>query len=512
MAVMLTTPAAPSCSEHELVRASRRGDDLAFAELFSRYQGRITTYIQGRVRDHGRAEDITQEVFISALRRLRKTETTIVFKPWLYEIAKNACIDEHRRNTRAPEVPFAVEEELPGSDVTLRTSAPLPEEAIECKQRLDDLRGAFGGLSESHHRVLVMRELEGLSYAEIGQRLGMTRPMVESRLFRARRRLSEEYEELVSGRRCEQVQMAIDAAGPRALRSFGLRQRRQLSRHLAHCQPCRHVARMAGWTDDELRPRSIAARVAALLPFPLLRLRPGGRRSRPSSSSFAAHGAVQRVANVAQPLSSLGLGRGAAVAVAALALAGVGGGLTTLGGHHHASRAGSVSQTRAVTGAGTRPGVVARHPLVAAQTETARPISAAAQPRSSAPTGSAGRRAASRATHRSPRGAPVGVGGVAGPQSPENPASAQQLPVPPPAGLGPSLGAPKGPARLIGSLPRPQLPGAGSKSPVSPVPLVQAPKLPSPSSIVGATTSGASSSATQPIGSTASKLKLPSLP
>ena len=76
------------------------------------------------------------------------------------------------------------------------------------KQQLDDLCGAFGGLSESHHRVLVLRELEGLSYAEIGERIGMTRAMVESTLFRARRRLSEEYEELASGRRCAQVQIA----------------------------------------------------------------------------------------------------------------------------------------------------------------------------------------------------------------------------------------------------------------------------------------------------------------
>ena len=101
MVVMLTTTAAPSCSEHDLVTAARRGDDRAFAELFSRYRGRIKSYVQGRVRDHGRAEDLTQEVFISAMRRLRTTEARIAFKPWIYEIAKNACIDEYRRSTRA---------------------------------------------------------------------------------------------------------------------------------------------------------------------------------------------------------------------------------------------------------------------------------------------------------------------------------------------------------------------------------------------------------------------------
>ena len=59
--------------------------------------------------DFDRAEDITQEVFISALRRLRDTERPIAFKPWIYQIAKNACIDELRRAKRALEVPLVEE-------------------------------------------------------------------------------------------------------------------------------------------------------------------------------------------------------------------------------------------------------------------------------------------------------------------------------------------------------------------------------------------------------------------
>ena len=77
--------------------AVRRGDDRAFEELYGRYRRRIGAYVFGMVGDHGRAEDISQEVFISALRRMRDTERPIAFKPWLYEIAKNACIDHFRR-------------------------------------------------------------------------------------------------------------------------------------------------------------------------------------------------------------------------------------------------------------------------------------------------------------------------------------------------------------------------------------------------------------------------------
>ena len=188
-------------SDGELVAAVRRGDDRAFEELYGRYNRRISSYIFGMVKDHARAEDLTQDVFVSALRRMRDTDRPIAFKPWIYEIAKNACIDEFRRTRRAAEVSF---EEEHGSSPAARNvfvHAPAPDVAVESKQRLDDLCGAFGGLVESHHRVLVLRELEGLSYGEIGRRLGMSRAMVESTLFRARRRLSEEYEELASGRR-----------------------------------------------------------------------------------------------------------------------------------------------------------------------------------------------------------------------------------------------------------------------------------------------------------------------
>src|SRR5579884_3461955 len=108
-----------SAAEHQLVAAVRQGDDRAFEELFSRYRSRITAYVLGMVRDHARAEDITQEVFLSALRRLRDSERPIAFKPWIYEIAKNACIDEFRRTRRASEVSLNADDEAPSGDGNL---------------------------------------------------------------------------------------------------------------------------------------------------------------------------------------------------------------------------------------------------------------------------------------------------------------------------------------------------------------------------------------------------------
>ena len=316
--------------DEDLVAAVRRGDDQAFGELYSRYGGRIVAYVLGMVGDHGRAEDITQEVFISALRRMRATDRPIAFKPWVYEIAKNACIDEFRRTRRTKEVSLDSDDEGEGHAPTLVSRGPSPDIALERRQQLDDLRGAFRGLSDNHHKILVLRELEGLSYTEIGRRMGMTRPVVESTLFRARRRLGQEYEEIASGQRCEQVHAVVDAGGPKAVRALGVREHRRLARHVAHCQPCRRYAWAAGVDESVLKPRTIAEKIAALLPIPaFLRWRrhgsdgdvSGGSRSH---SFVSLQNAAQTVTRLAGPGSpGAGLGRVAA-AVAAVAVAGGG--------------------------------------------------------------------------------------------------------------------------------------------------------------------------------------------
>jgi RNA polymerase sigma factor (sigma-70 family) len=350
----------PACSEQELLEAARGGDDRAFEELYSRYRERISAFILGRVHDHGRAEDIAQEVFMSALRRLRVSEHAIAFKPWIYEIAKNACIDEFRRSQRAREVSLDADEEFAGGQRALHSISPTPPAAMESKQRFDDLRSALGGLSDNHHQLLVMREFEGLSYDEIGARTGMSRQMVESALFRARRKLTEEYDELASGRRCQQVQCAIDDGRVQSLRSFGIRERRQLTRHLAHCQPCRVKAHLAGVDEALVRPRSIAAKIAALLPFPLWRWpwRGGGGAKTAVARTGSHHVTVQSLqgaAAAAEPAAATTTFGAAAVAAAAIAIAG-GGIVSGLSSHGHPTRAPAAATARArATGAGLAP-------------------------------------------------------------------------------------------------------------------------------------------------------------
>jgi len=314
-------------TDHQLVTAVRRGDDHAFETLYSRYQRRIAAYTYGMVKDYGRAEDITQEIFISALRRMRQTERPIAFKPWIYEIAKNACIDAYRRQRRAEEVSFEAHDHLSSADHgRLVATAPEPEAAVDAKEELDLLCGAFGGLTESHHQVLVMREFEGLSYQDIGERMGMSRPAVESTLFRARKRLGEEYDELASGARCLRIQSIIVEAGEASL---GLRDQRRLSRHVSHCQPCRRLAFQSGVEIPVPARTRAARRIAAWLPLPaILRLRRGGDEVAPSATGGGGGGSWLAHAPALSDAMSSGWGK-AAAGLAALLVAGAGAGVTT---------------------------------------------------------------------------------------------------------------------------------------------------------------------------------------
>ena len=191
------TAQAASATDRDLVRAVRADDDCAFEELYRRYREPITRFVCSFVRDEGRAEDVTQEAFVSALRRIRQTDCDIRFKPWIHEIARNAAIDHHRRSRRAQEVPLGV---VDGGLATMRpTAAAVPEASFLEKERLAHLRDALGELSETAQRIVVMREFEGLSYREIGRRTGLSQGAVESALFRARRKLEREYRRRAHG-------------------------------------------------------------------------------------------------------------------------------------------------------------------------------------------------------------------------------------------------------------------------------------------------------------------------
>jgi RNA polymerase sigma factor (sigma-70 family) len=309
-----------SRTEAYLVAAARGGDERAFGELYERYGRGIFAYVLGMVRDHSRAEDIVQDVFVSALRRMRSSDRPISFKPWIYEIAKNACIDEFRRVRRSREV--SIEN---GGEERLASAAPSPDTCFERGQQLATLHGAFRGLSARQHSVMVLRELQGLTYTEIADRTGMSVSMVESTLLRARRRLSEEYDDIASGRRCHQVHAVVDAGGQASVDALRVRERRRFARHVAHCQPCARYVRMAGVTAPETGLPAVAKKIAGVLPFPIARWSlPWGRHPGSGSHASGLLRSARKAAQFAHPGASVGATPATVATVAAVVIAGGG--------------------------------------------------------------------------------------------------------------------------------------------------------------------------------------------
>ena len=269
MKPLLAVTATEAPDEH-LVAAARDGSDEAFEALFRRYRDRVVGYVRGMVSDHGRAEDIVQEAFMSALRALRRSDQEIVFRPWIYEIAKNACIDHIRRAGRAQEVSIDSDDFSPVEENRISQASSGTDAAVARRDQLQSLRMAFHDLPPTQHEILVMRELEGLSYDSIGNRMGLTRGAVESLLFRARRRLRNGFDEIDTGARCESMRIAMDGIAEGNARA---RDRRGVSNHLHHCKPCRRHAVAMGLDSlvlglEQSRARRAAQRVAAFLPLP----------------------------------------------------------------------------------------------------------------------------------------------------------------------------------------------------------------------------------------------------
>lgn len=311
-------------TDTDLVAAVRGGDDAAFEELYRRYYPRIAAFVRGYLRDGGRAEDVTQETFMSALRRLRQTDAEINFKPWIFEISRNGAIDQYRRNVRTEEVSIDIEGGFAAAEASRVARPRGPDSWMLDKERLDHLRGALDELSETHHRIIVMRELEGLSYREIGAKMHLTPAAVESTLFRARRKLEHEYSQLDTGRRCQLIGAVI---GRLAEGLDSDRDRRRLDRHARRCSSCRRRARQLG-IEPMLPRHSIAAKAAALLPLPMF-LR---RRFSGETPGLATQQAAAPIGVVGAPTLEVGAAvAGKAVAVVA-AVALVGGGGATLGG------------------------------------------------------------------------------------------------------------------------------------------------------------------------------------
>ena len=193
--------------DRELVLGAKRGDRDAFKTLFERYHRRAYALALGVVRHPDDALDVVQDAFIKAHKYLDKFEGNSSFYTWLYRIVMNLAIDHLRKHRRVK--PVELDEtriENDGDDPLLpRILGGNPGRALQDKQLRARIDQALDELSDNHRSVLVMRELEGLSYEEMAQAMSCSKGTIMSRLFHARRNMQKRLLDLIDNPSAELV-------------------------------------------------------------------------------------------------------------------------------------------------------------------------------------------------------------------------------------------------------------------------------------------------------------------
>lgn len=180
--------------ERKLLDDARRGDKAAFRRLVEQNQRRAYAVALGMVHDPDDARDICQEAFLKVHRSLGTFEGEARFFTWLYRIVMNLCID-HLRKKRGEKIEF--DEALPDEDadddsgIAPRRTGFDPQRALSDKELRARIKGALGELSPTHRAVLIMREVEGLSYQEMADQAGCSIGTIMSRLFHARKKMQK---------------------------------------------------------------------------------------------------------------------------------------------------------------------------------------------------------------------------------------------------------------------------------------------------------------------------------
>src|ERR671936_1992320 len=224
------------------ILAQRPRSDRAFERMYQRHVGDVYRYALVVLRNEADAEDVTQTTFLNAYRAFKKGERPRQPQNWLIAIAHNVCRQRFRQAARRPNE-VAYEEEL--------AEAVEPDDSPSA----EDIRRALSHLAFNQRAALVMRELEGRSYTEIAEILGLSVSAVETLIFRARRALREQLE---GGLTCADAELAISRQLDGRL---SRPEKGQLRAHLRECRDCATFARRQ-------RAQRAALKSIAAVPLP----------------------------------------------------------------------------------------------------------------------------------------------------------------------------------------------------------------------------------------------------
>ncbi len=179
-------------SERQLIERCRSGDMEAFGTLWEQHRSAVFRSILGVVGNTQDAEDLTQEAFLRAYRALDSFRGEAQLRTWLIRIGVHLAIDHVKRKHAHPEV--SLDWDVGGSHADID-----PHTAAELNELRETVRKAIDALPPHHRAVIVLRDIEGMDYAEMAKALGCSVGSVKLRLFRARRLLKQRLEVLLGG-------------------------------------------------------------------------------------------------------------------------------------------------------------------------------------------------------------------------------------------------------------------------------------------------------------------------
>jgi RNA polymerase sigma-70 factor, ECF subfamily len=184
-------PASPpilSLSDEDLMARVGEDDERAFAELVRRFQGRVMNLVSRVLNDRECGDDITQEVFVRVYVHRRNYRRGSKFSTWLFTIAANLAKNEIRRRVRRRNwfSLNALQEVLKDSAIVLADPTEGRESRMEREQLQEAMGRAIATVPEKYRLALVLRDIDGLTYEEIAQVLGIPGGTVRSRINRAR--------------------------------------------------------------------------------------------------------------------------------------------------------------------------------------------------------------------------------------------------------------------------------------------------------------------------------------
>jgi len=183
----MTDDGKPSPSDAELIARCLQKDNSAWELVVGRYKRKVFHIAYKFTGRHDDAEDLTQEIFLKVFRSLEKFNRDADFSTWLSSVARNFCIDHYRASKREKEV---LVEDLVAFDLAPASTGSSPHRALEDRDRRSFLRRGLEALPEKLREAVVLRDLQGLSYQEMADRLGLPEGTVKSRINRGREELS----------------------------------------------------------------------------------------------------------------------------------------------------------------------------------------------------------------------------------------------------------------------------------------------------------------------------------